>query len=109
MMDQEQAWDHGDIPAFMQHYSDTICFIGRGSRTCGREAVTANYLKTYPDKGAMGDLSFGIDEILPAGKDHAWVTGTWKLYRATDTVGGGFSLLWAKERAGWRIVRDHTY
>lgn len=109
MAEQERAWDQGDLPAFMQHYSDTICFIGHGSRTCGREAVTANYLKTYRDKAAMGDLSFGIDEVLPAGNKHAWVTGSWKLYRAADTVGGGFSLLWTKEKAGWRIARDHTY
>ena len=109
MAEQEQAWDQGDIVAFMHYYSDTICFIGHGSRTCGREAVTANYLKTYPDKAAMGDLSFGIDEVLPAGKYHAWVTGMWKLYRTSDTVGGGFSLLWTKEQAGWRIARDHTY
>ncbi len=109
MAEQEHAWDNGDIPAFMRHYSDTICFIGHGSRTCGREAVTANYLKTYPDKAAMGDLSFGIDEVLPTGNSHAWVTGTWKLYRTADTIGGGFSLLWVKEQAGWRIARDHTY
>jgi len=109
MAEQELAWDNGDIPGFMQLYSDTICFIGRGSRTCGRKAVTANYLKSYPDQAAMGDLSFGIHEVLLAGNHHAWVTGTWNLFRAADTIGGGFSLLWVKERAGWRIARDHTY
>lgn len=109
MSDQELAWDKGDIPGFMEGYSDTICFIGKKGKTCGREAVTANYLKSYPDKAAMGDLSFGIHEVIPAGADHAWMTGTWTLHRSADTLGGGFSLLWAREAEGWRIVRDHTY
>jgi ketosteroid isomerase-like protein len=76
--------------------------------TCGREAVTANYLKNYPDKAAMGDLAFSELEILPAGADHAWCTGQWKIVRA-DTVGGGFSLLWLRTPQGWRILRDHSY
>lgn len=109
MSEQGTAWDEGDIPGFMEGYSDTICFIGKKGKTCGREAVTANYIKSYPDKAAMGDLSFGIHEVIPAGADHAWMTGTWTLYRAADTLGGGFSLLWARETEGWRIVRDHTY
>lgn len=109
MSAQEAAWDRGDIPAFMAGYSDTICFIGRHQRTCGREAVTANYQRRYPDQRSMGDLAFGIHEVLMAGDRHAWSTGTWELTRTTDTLGGGFSLLWRKEAAGWRIVRDHTY
>jgi ketosteroid isomerase-like protein len=109
MADQELAWDKGDIPGFMLGYSDTVCFIGSRGMTCGRDAVTANYLRNYPDQATMGDLAFGIQEVVPAGGDHAWVTGTWSLVRAADTLGGGFSLLWARERDGWRIVRDHTY
>lgn len=109
MAEQEAAWDRGDIPAFMAGYSDTICFISKKGKTCSKAAVTANYLKTYPDKRIMGDLQFGIHEIVMAGTDNAWLTGTWELYRAADTLGGGFSLLWAKEQVGWRIVRDHTY
>ena len=109
MAEQERAWDAGDIPAFMEGYADSVCFIGSKGRTCGREAVTANYLRSYPDQAAMGDLAFGITEVLPAGPSHAWCTGTWTLFRTADTIGGGFSLLWAKQAEGWRIVRDHTY
>lgn len=109
MAAQEAAWDGGDIPAFMAAYSDTICFIGPRGTTCGKDGVTANYLRSYPDATAMGDLDFGIHEVVPAGADHAWLTGTWQLRRTADTLGGGFSLLWAREAAGWRIVRDHTH
>ena len=109
MADQESAWDAGDIPGFMEGYSDTICFISSRGRTCGRGAVTANYLKSYPDRSVMGDLEFKVHEVLPSGRSNAWVTGEWTLYREADTVQGGFSLFWAKEVVGWRIVRDHTY
>ncbi len=109
MADQEAAWDRGDIRGFMAYYSDTACFIGRKGRTCGREAVTANYFKNYPDKAAMGDLAFGLHEVIMAGEAHAWLTGTWTLNRTADTLTGGFSLFWVKEGEVWKIARDHTY
>jgi ketosteroid isomerase-like protein len=109
MANQEKAWDAGDIPGFMVGYADSVCFIGKTSRTCGKANVTANYLKNYPDKEAMGDLFFDGLEVIPAGFDHAWVTGRWRLFRVGDTLGGGFSLLWVREAEGWRILRDHTY
>ncbi len=109
LADQEKAWDQGDIPGFMNGYADSVCFIGRRGRTCGKAAVTDNYRKHYPDKAAMGDLGFDDLEILPAGADHAWCTGTWSLVRSQDTLGGGFSLFWSRTPEGWRILRDHTY
>lgn len=106
---QEQAWDRGDIPGFMTYYSDTICFLSPKGRRCGKAEVQASYERNYPDQAAMGDLQFGVHEVLPIGRGSAWCTGTWQLHRNTDTIGGGFSLLWVLERDGWRIVRDHTY
>jgi ketosteroid isomerase-like protein len=109
MQQQEEAWNAGNIRSFMKGYSDTICFISPRGRTCGREAVTENYLRSYPDQQAMGQLTFGVTEIVPFADSNAWLTGTWRLDRASDTLSGGFSLLWAKEEEGWRIVRDHSY
>ena len=109
MAEQQNAWNAGDIKGFMSSYSDTICFISSKGTTCGKDGVTANYERSYPDQAAMGRLNFGINEVVPVGTENAWVTGTWALERTADTLGGGFSLLWAKEENGWRIVRDHTY
>ena len=106
---QEKAWDQGDIDGFMKGYADDICFIGRKGLTCGRTKVTTNYKEAYPDVAAMGDLTFGITEMLGAGNDHAWVTGTWELKRVQDTLNGGFSLLWERRAQGWLILRDHSY
>ncbi|MFT3885875.1 MAG: nuclear transport factor 2 family protein [Flavobacteriales bacterium] len=106
---QQRAWDRGDIPAFMEGYVDSVCFISRTGRTCGKAEVMARYQRSYPDKAAMGRLTFGSLEVLGAGTDNAWCTGTWRLVRAQDTLGGGFSLFWQRSPAGWRILRDHTY
>ena len=109
MQRQADAWNRGDIPGFMAAYADTACFISLKERTCGKALVTARYMKRYPDASAMGRLDFGNLEVLPAGADHAWCTGTWRLVRSADTLSGGFSLLWGHADAGWRILRDHTY
>lgn len=93
----------------MEGYIDTVCFIGGSGTTCGKEAVTANYLRRYPDRAAMGELRFTVGEVLPAGAGHAWTTGVWTLYREADTLSGGFTLLWVQGNEGWRIARDHTY
>jgi ketosteroid isomerase-like protein len=109
MHQQEQAWDTGDIPGFMAYYSDTICFLSPKGRRCGKAEVQASYERNYPDQAAMGDLTFGITEVVPIGSAQAWCTGTWALHRQADTLSGGFTLLWVLEGGGWRIVRDHTY
>jgi ketosteroid isomerase-like protein len=109
MAQQEAAWSKGDIPGFMEGYCDSACFIGKAERTCGRQVVTERYQRRYPDKAAMGRLTFDHEEVIGAGADNAWCTGQWSLFRAQDTLGGGFSLLWLRTPQGWRILRDHTY
>lgn len=109
MAAQEAAWDRADIDGFMQGYADTVCFLSPRGRTCGRAEVTANYKRSYPNASAMGDLTFGIGEVVPAGAGHAWMTGTWSLTRDRDTLSGAFSILWVEQAEGWRIARDHTY
>lgn len=109
---QQQDWNEGDLLGFMDGYADSVCFLGSKGRTCGKSAVTANYIRNYPDSNAMGKLTFSDLEVLPGG-DQAWCTGKWCLIRASrtpaDTLAGGFSLYWQRESEGWRIVRDHTY
>lgn len=109
MQQQQAAWNQGDIDAFMSGYAPDICFIGASGTTCGRDSVTARYKRRYPDRAAMGELTFSGLEVLPAGDGHAWCTGRWSLARATDTLGGGFSLFWERKGTEWRILRDHTY
>lgn len=109
MAEQEAAWNKGDIPAYMEGYSNDVCFTGGNGTTCGRAEVSENYIRKYPNKATMGQLVFGVDDLLAAGDRHAWLTGTWQLLRSADTLSGGFSLLWVKEGDNWKILRDHSY
>ncbi len=109
MSQQEKAWNNGDIPGFMLAYDDSACFISLKERTCGKSVVTTRYEKHYPDRETMGTLDFRQLELLGAGADHAWCTGTWRLVRSQDTLSGGFSLFWGRTPQGWRVLRDHTY
>ena len=67
MADQESAWDAGDIPGFMEAYSDTICFISSRGRTLWASRGNGQLSESYPDRSVMGDLKFNIHEVLPAG------------------------------------------
>jgi ketosteroid isomerase-like protein len=109
MNKQAVDWNRGDIPAFMEGYwkSDQLTFVS--SRvTKGWQQTLDNYKKSYPDKSAMGALTFSDLEITVVSKDAAVVLGSWSLKREKDNPGGKFTLIFRKFKEGWRIVHDHT-
>lgn len=106
---QEEAWNKGDIPGFMQHYwkSDSLKFIGSKGITYGWQKTLDNYLKGYPDKEAMGTLKFTIVEASQLSESSVYIIGKWELLK-TKPAGGHFTLLWKKIEGHWVIVSDHT-
>jgi hypothetical protein len=59
---QRQAWNKGDIKEYMQGYnqSDSLLFVGKSGPQYGWNNTLNNYKKSYPNKSAMGYLSFDI-------------------------------------------------
>jgi ketosteroid isomerase-like protein len=110
MTDQQTAWSNGDIEGFMQGYwkSDSLMFIGKRGPAYGWQTTLDNYKKTYPDKAAMGKLTFRIDKVELLGKQDAFVMGAWSLTREKDNPGGYFTLWFRKIKGEWKIVCDHT-
>lgn len=117
MIVQEQAWNNGDIPGFMGYYwnNDSLKFIGGKGITYGWQKTLDNYLKSYPNKEAMGTLTFSIIEATQLSKTSIYVIGKWSLKKDTSTssvtnkpAGGHFTLLWKKINNQWVIVADHT-
>lgn len=115
---QVEAWNRGDIPAFMQSYdkSPDTTFIGTNVGK-GFERILERYQKAYASPEQMGKLTFSdLDvRLLPGtcGKtEFAVVTGRFHLDRAQKGEAkkddGIFSLVWRKGSEGWRIVLDHT-
>lgn len=107
---QQEAWNRGDVDAFMAGYwrSLKLTFSGSSGVSRGWDGVLARYKKNYPDRLAMGHLDFSDLEFRFLGVDHALVLGRWHLKREKDEVGGVFSLVWQRFPEGWRIIHDHT-
>jgi ketosteroid isomerase-like protein len=108
--EQVAAWNRGDIEGFMQKYwkSERLVFVGSNGITRGWQTVLERYKRVYPDRAAMGKLTFSDLETTALGKDAALVLGRWKLERTADKPGGVFTLILRRFPEGWRIVHDHT-
>lgn len=109
MKKQEQAWSKGDVEGFMKYYwkSDSLKFIGSKGITYGYQKTVDNYKKSYPDKAAMGILTFQISTMEVLSDTSVFVIGKWNLERE-KSIGGYFTLLWKKIEGNWLIVVDHT-
>ena len=107
---QQQAWNRGDIDAFLTGYwhSPDLTFSGSNGISRGWDAVLARYKKNYPNRSAMGTLDFSNLEFRFLGPDAALVLGHWHLKREKDHLGGVFTLIWQRFPEGWRIIHDHT-
>jgi uncharacterized protein (TIGR02246 family) len=107
---QQSAWNRGDVGAFLEGYwhSPELTFSGSSGVARGWDAVLARYKKNYPDRAAMGQLSFSDLEFRFLGPDAALVLGKWRLQREKDELGGVFSLVWQRFPDGWKISHDHT-
>jgi len=108
---QVRAWNDGDVEAFMEGYweSEQLKFIGKNGVVKGYEATLARYKRNYPDKAAMGTLTFDILSKEKLSRKVAFVVGKWHLSRGeVGDLEGHFSLLWKKIKGEWVIVADHS-
>ena len=108
---QQEAWNRGDVNAFLEGYwhSPDLTFSGSSGTARGFDAVRARYQKNYPDRAAMGKLDFSSLEVRLLGRDAALVLGHWHLTRTQGDVGGVFSLVLQRfPKQAWRIIHDHT-
>ena len=107
---QRDAWNRGDIEAYMDGYdrSPKTEFVGGDDISRGWQTVLDRYKKKYDTREKMGTLSFSEIDIKLLSKDTALVLGRWRLKRTSDEPHGTFTLLFRKTKAGWRIVHDHS-
>jgi ketosteroid isomerase-like protein len=107
---QAEAWNRGDIDGFMDGYwkSDQTTFSGSSGVFRGWQALLERYRRNYPDRAAMGRLTFSDLEITMLSRGAALVLGRWQLATATGHPGGVFTLVLRKFPQGWRIIHDHT-
>ena len=107
---QQDAWNRGDIDAFMNGYarSATTVFVSQDEVSRGWETVRDRYRVKYSDRTKMGTLTFSEIEVTMVSPDAAVVLGRWRLKRTSDEPHGRFTLIFKRLSEGWRIVHDHT-
>lgn len=108
--DQRLAWNKGDVEEYMQGYvkSDSLLYVGKTGPKYGWNNTLNNYKKSYPDKQAMGYLSFDIKDVKILSPEYAFVLGAWKLKREKDEPGGYFTLIVQKINGEWKVISDHS-
>ncbi len=107
---QVDCWNEGDLECFMEGYwkSDQLVFVGSSGITYGWQKTLDNYKKNYPDKAAMGELSFDLIIVEPLSEDFWTIIGKWSLKRKNDNPNGHFSLIFRRLDDQWVIVSDHS-
>jgi hypothetical protein len=132
------GWNNGNIDQFMDGYvkDSSVRFITDKKVKTSWQEITDSYKKGYPDKEAMGKLTFHRDEIRWVNEAAyiAQVIGRWeviqkhKLEQANpnlgsrdfssivnrnapthDTLSGRFSLIFIGTPEGPKIQIDHTW
>ncbi len=107
---QAEDWNRGDLEAFMKGYwkDENLVFIGSRGPSYGWERTMANYKKGYPDKAAMGNLRFELDQIRQQSKNLVSVVGKFILTRKEEILDGYFLLLVKRIKGEWKVIADHT-
>jgi ketosteroid isomerase-like protein len=116
LVSQVEAWNHGDLDAFMQGYwhSPELTFFSGATVTKGWEPTLARYRQRYKSEGKeMGKLEFQDLHIEILSQRSAVVTGKWRLSFSTKMSDGKqphglFTLIFKPTSTGWKIVHDHT-
>jgi ketosteroid isomerase-like protein len=109
---QVEAWNRGDLEAFMAGYwnSPDLVFQSGATLTRGWQATLERYRRRYQAEGKeMGRLRFEELDVQPLSLDATFVRGRWHLTMKDGSQPGGlFTLLLRRVSGDWKIVHDHT-
>jgi uncharacterized protein (TIGR02246 family) len=110
MAAQVDAWNKGNLDAFMKGYwnNDSLVFIGKSGPSYGYRQALANYKKNYSGPDQMGKLFFDLLTVRRLSANYYFVIGKWFLKRKAGDIGGVYTLLFRKIDGQWRIIVDHT-
>jgi ketosteroid isomerase-like protein len=109
---QVEAWNRGDLDAFMGGYwnSPDLVFFSNKSETRGWQQTLDRYRASYTAEGRhMGTLDFPQLEFKVLGPEAVLARGQWRLKMPDGKESTGMtSVTFLKLPEGWRIVHDHS-
>jgi hypothetical protein len=107
---QTEAWNRGDLKAFMDGYweNDSLMYIGKSGITYGYARTLASYQKNYGDTARMGKLRFDLIHVRRLSRRYFHVVGKWSLKRSAGDVGGHYTLIFKLIKRKWVIISDHS-
>lgn len=113
IQDSAAGWDAGDLDRFMRAYSDApdTSFVVKDRIVSGKAAIADRYRPRFaPDMAAKrGKLSFEVIRFTLLDPRHALLVARYRLkIEGQADATGPTSLVFVKERAGWRIIADHS-
>ncbi|WKN42724.1 hypothetical protein [Tunicatimonas pelagia] len=73
--------------------SNSLMFISGSGITYGFDSTYQRYQTKYPDRAAMGKLTFQIINLAQIASDAYHIVGQWTLDRDLGEIGGHFTLL----------------
>lgn len=113
MTDSAAGWNAGDLVRFMRIYSDApdTSFVTKEGVLRGKAVMAERYRTRYDfgDSTKRGALSFARLDFRLLDRAHALYIGRYTLRGGDGRVQSGVtSLVFRKERGGWRIIADHS-
>lgn len=106
-----EAWNRGDLDAFMSDYArDSLTsFVASGHLHRGYDFIRNRYAPRFAPGVQRDSLRFEEFSVRPIGGDFALVTARYILYRnGATSASGPFTLLMQHRPEGWKILHDHT-
>lgn len=112
MRTEEEAWNRGDIDAYVNLYapgdSTRMIYFGGNGVTHGKDSILAFYKKYWP-KEKMGHLTLQHDGIEKISNEYYYVSGFFNVsYPSNKEVKGRFSGLVKKIKGKWYLYTDHS-
>jgi uncharacterized protein (TIGR02246 family) len=108
---QADAWNRGDLTAFLAPYwnSEELTFFTGDTVTRGFAATEARYRRRYGNSTeTMGHLAYENLEVTVLSPDAAVVYGRFRLQMKDSNPTGIFTLILRKHAGKWKIIHDHT-
>ena len=108
---QQEAWNAGNVEAFMEGYHrrpDVVFTSSARIRRGWEETLTAYRTRYVEGDAKMGALSFSGLEVQPLVAEAAVVLGRWALSETPQAGEGVFTLVFTEADGHWGILHDHS-